>query len=382
MKKALPFQRKPNGKWYFRYSDGNGNRNQRCTGTYDYDEAVLIMKAYVNKIEEPDMPTLKAELQRYQSIETNPKYKEAQVDGSNYSRRYAQTVSYKAKKLEQICLEYCPELIMLKLDEFTRRDIKKLTEAIVRAEGHCRTAQLCQQVLKGIFSIAVQDGILQISPAQGQKTIRYEQKQRYAIPNEWIAWIISQPQFFRDKESWAFFSLAATTGMRRSEILALSIEQIHSDTLTINRNLLGTSKDAEIGLPKCGIVRTIPISKLTQDILSSLQPNINGRYFYHSSAWVQRVFDSLKATLNGVDKEHEEYWHDLTPHILRHSFNTNLLVSGVNVNLVAEYLGWKHQGSLLDMQHRYTHFITRHLKPVADKVDEIYKYKEGLLVAL
>ncbi len=382
MKKTLPFQRTPGGKWYFRYTDNEGNRNQKCTGTYNYDEAILIMKAHVAKIEEPDMPTFRDELHRYQSIETNPKYKDAQIDGSHYSRRYAQTVSYKAKKLEQICLKYCPETLMLKLDEFTRRDIKKLTEAIVKAEGHCRTAQICQQVLKGIFSTAVQDGILQISPAQGQKTIRYDQKSRYAIPNEWIAWIISQPELFIDHEAWAFFSLAATTGMRRSEILALSTEQIKGDILTINRNLLGTSKDSEIGLPKCGIVRTIPLSKLTQDILKSLQPNINGRYFYHSSAWVQKVFDSLKATLNGVDKKHEEYWHDLTPHILRHSFNTNLLVSGVNVNLIAEYLGWKHQGSLLDMQHRYTHFITRHLVPVASKVDEIYKFNESLLVAL
>lgn len=382
MKQATPYQRTPNGKWYFRYTDESGKRNQKCTGTYDYQEALYLIQTFMAKLAEPSMPTFKSELQSYQKIETNPRYKAAQIDGSHYSRRYAQTVAFKAKKIEQICLKLCPELYMLKLDEFTRRDLNKLTEAIIKTLGHCRTAQLCQQVVKSIFSTAVQDGILQVSPAQGQRTIRYNQKTRYAIPNEWLAWVISQPSLFLDLESWAFFSLAATTGMRRSEILALSTEQIKGDVLTINRNLLGTSKDAEIGLPKWDIVRTIPLSNITQRVLSSIKPYKNGRYFYHSSAWVQKVFDYLKATLNGVDKKHKDLWQDLTPHVLRHSFNTNLIVSSVNENLIAEYLGWQHQGKLLDMQQRYTHFVTRHLRPVAQMVDELYTYREGLLLAL
>ena len=382
MKKSLPFQRTPGGKYYFRYTAADGSRNQKCTGTYDYDEAILIMKAFMGKVVVPNVPTFRDELRLYQSVETNPKYKAAQIDGSKYSRRYAQTVSYKAKKLEEICLNACPELFMLKLDEFTRRDIKRLTEAIVASMGHCRTAQLCQQVLKGLFSEALQDGIIQVSPTLGQKNIKYDQKPRYAVPNEWLAWVISNPDLFMSKEAWAFFSIAATTGMRRSEILAMSVEQLKCDVLTINRNLLGTGKDSEIGLPKWGIVRTIPLSEITCQVIREIKPNINGRYFYRSSAWVQRVFDNLKATLNGLDREHRELWAELTPHVLRHSLNTNLIVSGLNDNLIAEYLGWKHQGSLLDMQHRYTHFITKHLRPVSTKVGELYEYKEGLLLAL
>ncbi len=382
MKKSLPFQRTKGGKYYFRYTDADGNRNQKCTGTRDYEEALLIMKAFMGKVITPDVPTFRDELRLYQSIETNPKYKSAQIDGSHYSRRYAQTVAYKAKKLEAICLNSCPELFMLKLDEFTRRDIKKLTEAIVASMGHCRTAQLCQQVLKGIFSEAMQDGIIQTSPAQGQKNIKYNQKVRYAIPNEWLAWVIANPDLFLSHEAWAFFSIAATTGMRRSEILALSSEQLKGDVLTINRNLQGTGRDSGIGLPKWDIIRTVPLSKLTYQLIRSLDPCSNGRYFYRSSAWVQKIFDNLKATLNGIDKEHEDLWCDLTPHVLRHSFNTNLLVAGVNDNLIAEYLGWQHQGTLLDMQHRYTHFVTKHLRPVADMVDEIYAYREDLLLAL
>lgn len=382
MKKSLPFKRTANGKYYFRYTDPEGNRTQRCTGTADYEEALLIMKAFTAKIKEPPVPTFRDELRKYQSVESNPKYRDAQIDGSHYSRRYAQTVSYKAKKLEQICLKYCDELFMLKLNDFTRRDIKKLTEAIVSEMGKCRTAQLCQQVVKQIFTTAMQDGIIQVSPAQGQKNIKYDQKERFAIPNEWIAWVISNPDLFMDKESWAFFTIAATTGMRRSEILALSMEQIKGDILTINRNMKGTGKDSDIGLPKWDIVRTIPLSQITLNAIHSVTPNINGRYFYHSSAWVQKIFDSLKATLNGCDYEHRELWEDLTPHILRHSLNTNILISGVNSNLIAEYLGWQHQGTLLDMQKRYTHFICKHLRPVSEMIDESYTYKEGMLIAL
>jgi site-specific recombinase XerD len=86
----------------------------------------------------------------------------------------------------------------------------------------------------------------------------------------------------------------------------------------------------------------------------------------------------LKAALKAADPKRADIWAKLGHHVLRHSANTNLLVSGALPVLVAEYLAWKHQ-ELTDMQRRYTSMVAMNLKPIADKLDEIYTPSEKIL---
>jgi len=363
------YRRIEGGHWYFRYKDLNGRFQQKCTGTSDYDEALLKKKTFIAKLRDPIVPYFRDELRRYQDINTNPKYRQAQIDGSNYSYRYAQRVTYFTKRIEKILLARCPEFLMLPLDEFTRRDAKKITEAIVLEVGHSRTAQMLQQTMKVIFSEARQDGVINLSPFEGQRVIRYNKKERYAVEENWIAWAVSRRDLFMDTQFWAYFTIAATTGMRRSEILALATEQLQGDILRIDRSLQGNNLDSPIGLPKWNIIRTIPVSTVTLEAIHSVTPDPEGRYFHKNSGWVYMGFNNLKATLNGVDPEHRDIWEPLTTHILRHSLNTDLIIAGIPEILVAEYLGWKHQGQMLDIQRRYTHVVTSHLRPIPEMVD-------------
>ncbi len=374
---AKCYLREDSNIYYFKYKDPEtGKRKPKSTGETDYDEAELIRKAFLAKLENPPVPYFLDELRLYQKEETNPRRRSALIDGGQYSKSHADTIAYKARQVERIMQERCPEFFKFRLDEFTRRDLKKVTEAIVASLGRCRTAQICQQVVKTVFSEAVQDGVIEVSPAYGQRTIKYEEKARYAVPEDWIASIISRPELFKDNQSWAFFTVAATTGMRRSEILALSKDQIFGNVMTINRAMKGQGRDSEIGLPKWNIIRTIPISEITLNALKTLTPDRKtGRYFYRPSSWAQGIFPSLRTVLQVIDRENEQYWGELTAHILRHSLNTNLLVAGISDAFAAEYLGWKHQSKLLDMQQRYTHFVCKHLQVIPEIIDKLYSFK-------
>lgn len=80
---------------------------------------------------------------------------------------------------------------------------------------------------------------------------------------------------------------------------------------------------------------------------------------------------SLLALKAPAYPEEREIFSEMKSHTLRHSMNTNLLASGLPPLLVAEYLSWNHQ-CILDMQQRYTHVYAEAMRPVADRIDELY----------
>ena len=163
--------------------------------------------------------------------------------------------------------------------------------------------------------------------------------------------------------------------MRKSEAMAIDSKSIYNGTLMINQQV--SPHVNHLVAPKCGIIRSVPLSRITQAALSEIRPDKQGRYFpNYTYNCITTDLMKLRVALATEDKENAVIWKSLTPHMLRHSANTNLLVAGASPVLVAEYLAWKHQ-ELVDMQRRYTHMVAMNLKPVADKIDELYEYKDA-----
>jgi len=368
--------------FYFHCKEENGVRKRVSTGVSNYEDAIRFIEKYKRQNTLPVVPTLRLELQKYASVDTNPKYRRSKIDGSSYTEEYAYKVANASKHIEKILDKHCPALLEYRLDEVSRRDAKEIVEYIVLEKGLRRTSCFYQQVCKVLFTEAWQDGIINASPFFQQRRINYKEKEMYSIPNEWIAWVVTQQGLFVDYQFWAYFTLLALTGMRRNELLGLNRSQVFGSILTIDRQVKGKGSKQREEDPKCHIKRSIPLCQRAVDILDSLPIGINGRYFNQPEAWIYQGFEYLKAGLNQKDKEHEELWQDMTPHTLRRSFNTNCTVAGVNDALVSEYCGWEHQKAHNDMQKRYTKFRVSHLKAVADCVDEIYQYQEGMLEAL
>lgn len=360
--------------WYFRVTGSDGKRIQRSTGQTIKKNAYEYAYAYLAKLGERgdviDASSLRAELERYIVPESNPRYRQAMIQGKSYTIGYAKQVARHCTLLISLLQDRFPEALSLHVDEITRRDVKAIQVSIVEERGNTRTAQHIFGTLKTVFSYLVDDGILQQSVAAGIPDIGYEAKKIIAIEPELIAWMISQKNLFPSHRAWAFFTILATTGMRKSEAMAIDSGHIHNGTLMIDQQVSPHQKD--MAKPKCGVIRAVPLSRLAQEAITSIQPDEKGRYFptYKYSS-IATDIGKIRAALSAVDQDNADIWRTLTPHMLRHSANTNLLVSGCNPVLVAEYLAWRHQ-ELIDMQRRYTHMVAMNLKPVADMLDELY----------
>lgn len=165
-------------------------------------------------------------------------------------------------------------------------------------------------------------------------------------------------QGLRDKAILeAFFS----TGMRISELTSLNREQIKINP--------GTN-DIELGIVgKGGKARTVYFSK---DALKSLDKYLKTRDDKEKPLFLNysgRKDASRRLTPRAIEKTIKKYCIlaglpiTTTPHVLRHSFATDLLTQGVDIRVVQEFLGHK---NILATQI-YTHVTNKRLRDIHKK---------------
>ena len=357
--------------WYMNLQDPiTGKRVRKSTHETDKIRAMAVYEREQRKLDigRHGAP-LGDLLELYKDPETNPRKRQALLDGSSYGEQYAQSVATHAAFLSQMLQKKAPALFKKDVIDFTTLDIRAVKELIFKTKGQTRTAQYVFRTFKGIFSQAHQDGLVDVNVCQGMKDIRYTEKKRDAIPSDVILKIIRARDSFFNQEVWAFFTVLATTGMRLSEVLALSADQLDGNVLTIDRALKGQGRN-DVGTPKWDLTRVIPLSKITMAALSSLKPGYQGRLFHHNRQWGADAFGMIRSVAFIVAPEDKEIWKTASAHVLRHSMNTNLLCAGESPLLIAEYLSWEHQ-TLLDMQQRYTHIYAQNLNAIADRIDSM-----------
>ena len=366
------YKRKGSKYYYFKFTDQEGKRHQTSTGKSSKKEANIYAQEFIDHLRQRQnliRSTLREQLVQYLDPETNPRYKEAQVAGGHYTHGYALLVARNCRDLIEVLETEEPHLLGMQVSDLIKRDIKDIAAAIVKVKGHSRTAQMLYGAFKVAMTQAEQDGIIPLSLSKGMPNIRYEEKKKIAIPPDLVSWMISREDLFPSHEFWAYMTVLAGTGMRRGEALAINQERIFKGVLGIE--LQYKEGATETALPKWGIIRYIPLTKIALDALATIEPNADGLYFPHYGKWIDIQLGRLKAALMAADPGNSGIWGLLCPHLLRHSCNTNLLVSGASPVMVAEYLAWKHQ-ELIDIQQRYTHMRAMNLKPVADAIDAMY----------
>ena len=353
------------------YTPDTGRRMRKSTKTSDYEKALQIYHRAVKDLEVGiEALTLGGVLDLYSDPETNPRYRIAQIEGTHYGLEHAKGVAGRAKAIKALIELKAPAYLRKDVRDLCKLDVKNIRQIIIDAWGQRRKSQEAFANFKTMLSQCEEDGYLEISPGKDVRDVPYKEKKKPSFPADMINKALAVKDLCPDKEKWAFFAIMATTGMRMSETLALSTRQIFNGTLTIDSALKSNSTD-DIGLPKYDLVRIIPLSSITLEILSTVIPDKSGRYFHHNRSWGTHAVMEVIMIACGAYPDQKEIFSEMKSHTLRHSLNTNLLTAGISPILVAEYLSWEHQ-SILDMQQRYTHVYAEALRPVADKIDELY----------
>jgi integrase len=139
--------------------------------------------------------------------------------------------------------------------------------------------------------------------------------------------------------------------------------RLASEALTLSRenvDLKGKTLTVQATYAKNKESRTIPLNSKLYAALERLKGNSQSLYVFTQAdgsplKWIRTEFDKAcrKAGLKAV-----------TPHTLRHTFGSRLVMAGVDLRTVQELGGWKS----LKMVQRYSHLSHTHNAEAVERI--------------
>jgi site-specific recombinase XerD len=213
------------------------------------------------------------------------------------------------------------------------------------AEGHSRTAQKIYITLHQIFESARVNKYISENPVIDVKKPKYQSSQKRAFTDEEKAIIKNAPLQIQQK---AFLFMLLRTGMRIGEIVALNRSDIdtRSNIIIVDKSICYEGSAPKLKKPKSKSgIRKMPLSDDLRSVMLEyslyrggdtsdvLFPDKSGRHMTKSccrSFWLSLLKQLRKSGLSASD---------ITPHMFRHNFTTELVRSGLDIKTVQQIIG-------------------------------------------
>jgi len=263
-------------------------------------------------------------------------------------------------------------IVHKKLSQIKRADIIDFRSRLIKQGKGIRTVNKSVGILKIIFKEALFREDIDKDPTIGVGNITYTQKEVGTFTLEELRSIFPLNELgpWKDKLDYTCFLLAATTGMRRGEILALRWRYVDFENHVIYVVEAWKSKN-EVGLPKWNRKRIVPIpsflaEKLWKLQLDSLQCLPNNLVFCYADGTRLGETWWIKHFKSAMEKASIDFrTRNLRPHSFRHTINTLLRDSGHDLSKIRASLGWLTE----DTQDNYTHWKPEHLQEQANIIE-------------
>jgi integrase/recombinase XerD len=246
------------------------------------------------------------------------------------------------------------------VEETTRQDIVSHLKAL-REQGKANsTISRSMASIRAFYQFLIKDQIIKNDPSAHLETPKIERRLPKVLSIAEVEALLGAPQTstpFGQRDG-AMLELLYATGIRVSELISLTIEDVH----------------LQMGFVKCmgkgSKERIIPLGKVAIDSLEtyiqagrvrlSTSKRINALFLNHHGNPISRqgFWKIIKKHSKdaGIKKE-------ITPHTLRHSFATHLLENGADLRSVQEMLGHAD----ISTTQIYTHVTKTRLKDVYSK---------------
>lgn len=246
------------------------------------------------------------------------------------------------------------------------------------------TIQKHHNVLSNIFKLAKTHELIKKNPMDKVEkvTVRYKQGEVYSPDELKKLYVLLEKE--KNRQMVLMIKLALNTGMRKGEILALQWDDLdfNTNTIHINHSLSYTKENGyQLKEPKTkGSKRNLGVSvnmmkllkrhvfKKKTDRIQASELWEGGNYYFVFSS------DTGKPIHQDVPNR---WWNRFLTrtkfkkirfHDLRHTFATNLINKGGNINKISKYLG--HHSITISMDI-YGHLLKED-REIADMIDEDY----------
>lgn len=247
----------------------------------------------------------------------------------------------------------------------------------------------------GVFELAITDRALDFNPATRLEITKHaERNHRRALTDEEQQWILDTPH--RAQTAAMIMMLA---GLRRGELIPLLVRDIDfaAGTITVNKSvkMVGGHPVPKKGGKSAAAERVVD---MPQQLVKYLLPLLDGRSPFDlvctdakgemfTETAFRRMWDSYLTDLNikyGVFTDGTpSKFHPggvpmviprITPHMLRHTCATNMVLAGMDAVTVKEQLGHTDIQTTLNI---YTHVTAKHKKSQIHKLDEFLATRSG-----
>lgn len=230
---------------------------------------------------------------------------------------------------------------------------------------------LCLSRIKAIVRYAVQKDIMAKDITAGMKRVKIDKKPKRALTSEerLLFEIADLDSFER-----CFINLLLYTGLRKCEALALDVKDIDlkKNQIYVSKTLVASKKintclqeytKTAAGLRQIPI--PAPLAKILFEFIKGrsgiLFPSKSGRYISTLDYKWEKILKKVQAVSSTPLSD------DITPHIFRHTYASDLYKAGVDIKQAQYLLGHDDIKTTLDT---YTHFGFFDVEP--DKLEDYY----------
>jgi integrase len=229
--------------------------------------------------------------------------------------------------------------------------------------------------LRGVLGMAVEDGVIAVSPAMRVRTAAVQQKQPdpFSLPE--VDQILGYMSAVYPLQVWAYFAFAMYTGARPEELVELKWSDVDWEHSTINISR-ARSRGGAVKATKTYQVRDVElVSRAVEALRVAQQHPLDGddHIFWspvtgcpwHTEAPLRRTYWYPMIKALGLRKR--------TPYHCRHTYATMHIMAGAAPSWIADQLGHKSLAMLLNV---YAKWLSR-----ADHGREKAKLEAVLAVA-
>ncbi|MCS7203484.1 MAG: tyrosine recombinase XerC [Thermodesulfovibrio sp.] len=266
------------------------------------------------------------------------------------------------------------------LEEFFRfsgADLYQIEPVIIRGF-------ISQQILKGkskstvarklstlrsFFSYLYQEGLIKVNPARVVTSVKIKRALPKFLTVDDVFRLVEAPKDdkFINTRDRAILELLYGSGLRVSELCGLNIEDLDLKESFIKvkgkgnkERIVPVGQKAKEALKRYITLRNI--SRIKGEFKreeSALFINSAGKRL--STRQIRKIVDKYAKAIGLLEK--------ISPHTLRHTFATHLLMEGADLRVIQELLGH----SSLSTTQIYTHVDLKHLIEVYDKAHPLSK---------
>lgn len=332
-------------------------KNKSCS-TWTARPTINGKQIYISaKTQQDCYNKLKEAIKRKNKTESKPIQKEkVSIKFIDWYKKwldlYKRDVKRTTKEDYQNSINYLKEIYNTPLDQITSICILEQINKI----NFPRRRQKVYELLNDIFKKAEINEIINKNPVSKLDKPKHKKVNGLALSNA----DEKKLESILKSKNLDLYLVCLYQGLRRGEVLALTIEDIDFEQKTININKSINSRNKVDTTKNVYSNRIMPLFDKTQKILEKYK-NTKGRIFNIECSKCQKIY--LEIIKENFDKNY-------TIHSLRHTFITNCQEIGIPLHIIQQWVGHNIGSSVTNQV--YTH--TRELA----EIENIKTYNEKI----